>query len=122
MLFMRHTSEMDTSDSLYHGHRFPAEISSYCVWLYFRISLSLPDVEEILAMIGVALIYETVREWYLKFGQSYATQLPLSWRSMASGRYVSKDKGTPQLPPAGSRSGRRSSRELVQSRRDKKAA
>src|SRR6266851_5223473 len=48
------------SPSLYHRHRFPAEIISHCVWLYFRFSLSLRDVEEMLAMRGVSLSYETV--------------------------------------------------------------
>jgi putative transposase len=60
---------------LYHRHRFPAEIISHCVWLYFRFPLSFRDVEEMLAMRGVVLSYETVREWCLKFGQTYATGL-----------------------------------------------
>src|SRR6266511_1291741 len=30
---------------LYHRHRFPAEIISHCVWLYFRFALSFRDVE-----------------------------------------------------------------------------
>jgi putative transposase len=59
----------------YHRHRFPAEIISHCVWLYFRFALSFRDVEEMLAMRGVALTYETVREWCLKFGQTYANRL-----------------------------------------------
>ena len=61
--------------SLYHRHRFPAEIISHCVWLYFRFAVSFRDVEEMLAMRGVALTYETVREWCLKFGQTYANGL-----------------------------------------------
>ena len=61
--------------SLYHRHRFPAEIISHCVWLYFRFALSFRDVEEMLAMRGVSLTYETVREWSLKFGQTYANSL-----------------------------------------------
>jgi hypothetical protein len=32
----------------------------WCVWLYFRFALSFRDVEEMLAMRGVALTYETV--------------------------------------------------------------
>lgn len=36
---MRHTPPM-RSVSLYHRHRFPAEIISHCVWLYFRFALS----------------------------------------------------------------------------------
>jgi putative transposase len=72
---IRHTALMSTSASLYHRHRFPAEIISHCVWLYFRFALSFRDVEEMLAMRGVVLTYETVREWCLKFGQSYANNL-----------------------------------------------
>ena len=66
---------MRTSFSRYHRHRFPAEIISHCVWLYFRFALSFRDVEEMLAMRGVSLSYETVREWCLKFGQPYANGL-----------------------------------------------
>src|SRR6267143_502175 len=72
---MRHTPLMRTSVSLYHRHRFPTDIISHCVWLYFRFSLSFRDVEEMLAMRGVSLSYETVREWCLKFGQTYANGL-----------------------------------------------
>src|SRR5437667_5824411 len=71
---MRHTPWMH-SNSLYHRHRFSAEIISHCVWLYFRFALSFRDVEEMLAMRGVSLSYETVREWCLKFGQPYANGL-----------------------------------------------
>jgi len=52
---------MSTSASLYHRHRFPTEIIGHCVWLYFRFALSFRDVEEMLAMRGVSLSYETVR-------------------------------------------------------------
>jgi putative transposase len=73
-LFMWHTPRMRTR-SPYHRHRFPAEIISHSVWLYFRFALSFRDVEEMLAMRGVVLTYETVREWCLKFGQTYANDL-----------------------------------------------
>jgi putative transposase len=66
---------MRPSVSLYHRHRFPAEIISHCVWLYFRFALSFRDIAEMLAMRGVILSYETVREWCLKFGQTYANDL-----------------------------------------------
>jgi hypothetical protein len=56
---MRHTPRMRTRISPYHRHRFPAEIISHSVWLYFRFPLSFRDVEEILAMRGVVLTYET---------------------------------------------------------------
>ena len=57
------------SDSLYRGHRFPREIISHSVWLYFRFGVSYRDVEEIMAARGVMLSYETVRRWCDKFGK-----------------------------------------------------
>jgi putative transposase len=59
----------------YKGFRFPPEIISHAVWLYFRFSLSFRDVEELLAQRGVIVTYETVRQWCLKFGQTYANEL-----------------------------------------------
>ena len=47
---------------------------SYAVWLYFRFPLSLRMVEEMLATRGIAVSHETVRQWALKFGQSFANQ------------------------------------------------
>src|SRR6202011_5339298 len=45
------------------------------VWLYFRFSLSFRDVEELLAQRGIVVTYETIRQWCLKFGQTYANEL-----------------------------------------------
>ena len=66
---------MDTTQSLYHRYRFPAEIISHCVWLYFRFSLGFRDVEEMMAKRGVVLTYETVREWCLKLIRVYAKRM-----------------------------------------------
>jgi putative transposase len=63
------------SASPYKGFRFPREIISHCVWLYFRFSLSFRDIEEIMAERGIVLTYETIRQWCLKFGQTYANEL-----------------------------------------------
>src|SRR5262245_50362270 len=63
----------------YKRHRFPAEIISHCVWLYFRFCLSYRDVEELMAERGVLLTYGAVRYWCRKFGQAYANQLR-RWR------------------------------------------
>ncbi len=65
---------MDNSN-LYSGFRYPAEIISHAVWLYFRFSLSFRDVEELLASRGIIVSYETVRQGTLKFGQLYANAL-----------------------------------------------
>ncbi|GHO90435.1 hypothetical protein KSF_004830 [Reticulibacter mediterranei] len=61
-----------TSTPDYTGYRFPPEIISHAVWLYFRFSLSFRDVEELLSQRRIVVTYETVRQWYLKFGQPYA--------------------------------------------------
>jgi len=37
--------------SPYAGHRFPSEVISHAVWLYFRFPLSLCMVEEMLASV-----------------------------------------------------------------------
>src|SRR5215207_3079996 len=39
--------------SPYTGYRFPAEVISHAVWLYFRFPLSLRMVEEMLAARGI---------------------------------------------------------------------
>ncbi len=59
----------------YAGYRFPAEIISHAVWLYFRFPLSLRMVDELLAARGIIVSHETVRQWALKFGQSFANQI-----------------------------------------------
>jgi len=59
----------------YARHRFPAEVISHAVWLYFRFPLSLRMVEEMLAARGILVSHETVRQWALKFGQGYANQI-----------------------------------------------
>ena len=66
---------MKTSTPTYKNHRFPPEIISHAIWLYFRFSLSYRDVEELLFARGVLVTYEAIRKWCRKFGQSYANQL-----------------------------------------------
>ena len=61
--------------SLYAGYRFPAEVISHAVWLYFRFPLSLRTVEEMLAARGIVVSHETVRQWALKFGQEFANRI-----------------------------------------------
>jgi putative transposase len=49
--------------SAYAGYRFPPEIISHAVWLYFRFPLNLRMVEEMLAARGIVVSHETVRQW-----------------------------------------------------------
>jgi putative transposase len=56
-------------------HRFPAEIISHAVWLYYVFSLSLRDVELILAERGISVTHESIRQWCLRFGTDFARKL-----------------------------------------------
>jgi putative transposase len=59
----------------YHRHRFPAEIISHAMWLYHVFSLSLRDVELILAERGVVVTHESIRHWCKKFRAGFAKRL-----------------------------------------------
>jgi len=66
---------MTTSPNPYRGFRYPAEVIEHAVWLYHCFSLSLHDVELILAARGVVVSYESIREWGLRFGRLFANTL-----------------------------------------------
>jgi putative transposase len=66
---------MKSSTNPYLGYRYPAEIISHTVWLYFRFALSFRDVEEILAARGKVVSYEAVSQWCLKSGQPFANKI-----------------------------------------------
>jgi tetratricopeptide (TPR) repeat protein len=59
----------------YKNHRFPGEIISHGVWLYYRFPLSYRDVQELLFERGIDITHEAIRQWCRKFGQDYANQL-----------------------------------------------
>lgn len=59
----------------YRGFRFPPEVIVHAVWLYHCFSLSLRDVELILAARGVTVSYESIRDWGIRFGRQFATTL-----------------------------------------------
>ncbi len=70
----------------YKRHRFPAEIIAHAVWLYYRFSLSLRDVEDLLAERGINVSFQTVSEWAAKFGLEFAHQL----RRRSRGHFADK--------------------------------
>ena len=47
----------------YSGYRFPPEIIQQTIWLYLRFTLSLRDVEDLLAERGVAVSYEPLAKF-----------------------------------------------------------
>ena len=66
---------MSKPSSLYKRHRFPSEIIQYVVWLYHRFNLSSRDIEDLMAERGIAVSYESIRLWCIKFGPKYARRL-----------------------------------------------
>ena len=66
---------MSPQPSTFPRHRFPAEVISHAVWLYHVFSLSLRDVELILAERGVMVTHESIRLWWTKFGADFARRL-----------------------------------------------
>ncbi len=69
---------MNAKTPSYREYRFPPEVISHAVWLYYRFCLSFRDVEDLLAKRGVIVSYETIRQWSRKFGAQYARKLKLS--------------------------------------------
>jgi hypothetical protein len=59
----------------YKRHRFPPDIISYAVWLYYRFNLSHRDIEDLLAERGITVSREAIRLWCIKFGAKYARRL-----------------------------------------------
>ncbi|MGH8534715.1 MAG: hypothetical protein ACREV1_18865 [Gammaproteobacteria bacterium] len=47
----------------YRGYRYPPEVISYAVWLYYRFTLSFRDIEDLLAARGVMVSYKSIRLW-----------------------------------------------------------
>ena len=61
--------------STYKRHRFPPDIISYAVWLYYRFNLSHRDIEDLLAERGITVTRESIRLWCIKFGAIYSGRL-----------------------------------------------
>jgi transposase-like protein len=56
-------------------HRFPPDTIRLAVWLYFRFTTSLRDVEQMLAEGRIDVTYDTVRCWANKFGPAIAANI-----------------------------------------------
>jgi putative transposase len=63
---------MKKTRSPYHGFRFPPAVIGCAVRWYHRFHLSLRDIEELLLERGVAVTYESVRNWCDRFGALFA--------------------------------------------------
>ena len=56
-------------------HRFPPDVIRQAVWWYFRFTLSIRDVEEMMAQRGVIVSREAIRCWVIKFGPLIAANI-----------------------------------------------
>jgi putative transposase len=72
----------------YKRHRFPPDIISYAVWLYYRFNMSHRDVEDLLAERGITVSYETIRLWCIKFGALYSRRLKRKHRGYGDTFYI----------------------------------
>ena len=72
----------------YKRHRFPPEIISYAVWLYYRFNLSHRDIEDLLAERGIIVSREAIRLWCIKFGALYARRLQRKHRGFGDTFYI----------------------------------
>ena len=59
----------------YKRYRFPPTVIQHAVWLYFRFTLSLRDVEEMLAHRGIDVSYETIR-WCCQTNANQSLERP----------------------------------------------
>ena len=59
----------------YKRHRFPPDIISYAVWLYYRFNLSHRDIEDLLAERGITVSREAIRLWCIEYGAIYTRRL-----------------------------------------------
>jgi len=72
----------------YKRHRFPPDIISYAIWLYYRFNLSHRDIEDLLAERGITVSREAIRLWCIKFGALYARRLKRKHRGYGDTFYI----------------------------------
>ena len=81
----------------YKRHRFPAAVIQHAVWLYFRFTLSLRDVEELLAQRGIGGCWQvkSVSQAAMRSSEPHefpqeCTEMqglePCTWFGMCAGR------------------------------------
>ena len=72
----------------YKRHRFPPDIISYAVWLYYRFNLSHWHIEELLAQRGITVSREAIRHWCIKFGAIYTRRWKHKHRGYGDTFYI----------------------------------
>jgi putative transposase len=72
----------------YKRHRFPPDIISYAVWLYYRFNLSHRDIEDLLAERGITGSREATRLWCIKFEAIYSRRLKRKHKGYGDTFYI----------------------------------
>ena len=72
----------------YKRYRFPPDIISYAVWLYYRFNLSHRGSEDLLAERGITVSRESIRLWRIKFGAIYTRRLKRKHRGYGDTFYI----------------------------------
>jgi putative transposase len=115
----------------YKRHRFPPDIISYAIWLYYCFNLSHRDIEDLLAERGITVSREAIRLWCIKFGAIYTRRLKRRHRGFGDSFYIDEvfagvpdhsDQRQATLPTAGCGSDGEVVDVFLQARRDGTAA
>jgi len=72
----------ERTGTAYNYTHYPTDIVMIVVFFYYRYKLSLVDVTEIMALRGVSLSHETVRQWSQRFG----TDIGIKFRALRWGQ------------------------------------
>ena len=72
----------------YKRQRFPPDIISYAVWLYYRFNLSHRDIEDLLSERCIIVSRESIRLWCMKFGAIYSRCLKRKHRGYGDTFYI----------------------------------
>lgn len=72
----------------YKRHRFPPDVISYAIWLYYKFNLSHRDIEDLLAERGITVSHESIRLWCIKFGALYSRRLKRKHRGYGDTFYL----------------------------------
>ncbi|AUH64149.1 IS6 family transposase [Paracoccus zhejiangensis] len=64
-----------TQRSPFRYFKTSPEVIRLAVMLYVRFPLSLRDVEDLLHERGIDICHETVRQWWMRFGQIFAAEI-----------------------------------------------
>jgi putative transposase len=72
----------------YKRYRFPPDIISDAVGLYYGFNLSHRDIEDLLAERDITASYESIRLWCIKLGPLYSKRLKRKHRRFGDTLYI----------------------------------